>query len=124
MKVVRRAILFGLALFAVGGYASAATGSRNEKSIEGSSIATSMKGDTQHASDQDIRKRVRAALDSAPYLYAEHITVTSKNGVVTLNGLVGSEWDLRDAIKVSSRVDGVRRVDDDLEIWDFGGSRR
>lgn len=124
MKVVKRVILFGLALFAVGGYASAATGSRNEESIGASSIATSTKGDTQHASDQDIRTRVRAALDSAPYLYAEHITVTSKDGVVTLNGLVGSEWDLRDAIKVSSRVDGVRRVDDDLEIWDFGGSRR
>jgi osmotically-inducible protein OsmY len=71
------------------------------------------------ASDQPIDRRVATALQAAPYLYAEHITVTSKDGVVTLHGTVGSPWDLREAIKISSRVPGVHAVVDDLEIWDF-----
>ena len=73
------------------------------------------------AADGDIAQRVTAALQSDPYLYSEHITVTSKDGVVTLHGSVGDEWDLRDAIEVSSHVEGVKDVVDDLQIWQFGG---
>ena len=98
MKVTRNALLFAAALLALSGAAS--------------------------ASDKDTGQRVRAALDSDQYLYAEHITVTSKDGVVTLHGLVDSEWDLRQAISISSRVNGVKQVVDDLEIWDLDGRGR
>lgn len=79
---------------------------------------------TASASDQDVDKHVSAALESAPYLDADHITVTSKNGVVTLHGSVGDEWDLRDAIKITSQVEGVKDIVDDLQIWQFGGRGR
>jgi osmotically-inducible protein OsmY len=79
---------------------------------------------TASASDQPIDRRVTAALQAAPYLYAEHITVTSKDGVITLHGMVGSPWDLREAIQISSRVPGVHAVVDDLEIWDFSARGR
>lgn len=75
---------------------------------------------TAHASIQSLDQRVTAALESDPYLYSEHITVTSKDGVVTLHGSVGDEWDLRKAIKISSQVEGVKDVVDDLQIWQFG----
>jgi osmotically-inducible protein OsmY len=98
MKIFKQGIALGSALFILSGTAS--------------------------ASDQPIDRRVMAALQAAPYLYAEHITVTSKDGVITLHGMVGSPWDLREAIRISSRVDGVHAVVDDLEIWDFGGRSR
>ena len=98
MKIFKHLMVLGSALFVLCGTASA-------------------------ASDQEIDKRVTAALAAAPYLYAEHITVTSEDGVVTLHGLVGSPSDLEDAIRVSSRVQGVKDVVDDLQIEDFGSGR-
>jgi osmotically-inducible protein OsmY len=79
---------------------------------------------TASAAAQDINQRVTAALESARYLYAEHIRVTSKDGVVTLHGMVGDAWDLQQAIRISSQVPGVTGVVDDLEIWQFGGRGR
>lgn len=100
MKSFKQAIAVGSALFALCGGASASP------------------------TDQQVDQRVTAALQSDRYLYAEHITVTSQDGVITLHGLVDSDWDLLDAIKISSRVKGVKSVVDDLEIWDFGGRSR
>ena len=69
-------------------------------------------------------ERVEAALDQAPYLDAEHVTVTSRDGIVTLQGMVGSASDLQDALRIASRVNGVKDVVDELEIWQFGGRGR
>ena len=67
-------------------------------------------------SDRELTKRVESALDAARYLDASRITVTTKDGVVTLEGIVGDISDLRTAIRVSSRVAGARRIDDNLEM--------
>ena len=99
MKIFKHLLVLGSALFVLCGTASA-------------------------ASDQQIDNRVTAALAAAPYLYADHVTVTSKDGVVTLHGMVGSASDLVDAIRISSRVEGVKDVRDDLQIWEFGGRGR
>ena len=71
--------------------------------------------------DQEVNKRVEAALDQAPYLYAQHVTATTRDGIVTLQGMVGSASDLQDALRITSRVNGVKDVVDELEIWQFGG---
>jgi osmotically-inducible protein OsmY len=39
-----------------------------------------------------------------------------QNGVATLHGIVLEDWDLRNAIRISRRIPGVRRVVNDLEI--------
>jgi osmotically-inducible protein OsmY len=68
------------------------------------------------AVDEAVRKDVEIALHSDPFFYDEHVTVTTKNGVVTLTGIVFDDWDLRAAIRIARRIAGVRRVVNDLEI--------
>jgi osmotically-inducible protein OsmY len=43
------------------------------------------------AADKKLRKRVQAALHADPYFYDRQITVSTKNGVVVLRGLVFSD---------------------------------
>jgi osmotically-inducible protein OsmY len=48
--------------------------------------------------------------------YDAHVTVTVKNGVVTLHGIVFDDWDLRTALRIARRAPRVKRVVNDLEI--------
>jgi len=72
--------------------------------------------------DAKLAKRVKNALHSDPYFDDEHVTVSVENGAVVLRGSVGSEWDLRDAIRIASRAAGDKRVVDNLSLK-LGGSR-
>jgi hypothetical protein len=66
--------------------------------------------------DEKVKEEVEEALHSDPFFYDAHVTVTTKNGVVTLEGMVFDDWDLRQAMRISKRVAGVKRVVNDLEI--------
>jgi osmotically-inducible protein OsmY len=76
---------------------------------------------TKPATDEELTKRVETVLDSDRYLDASHMTVTTKDGVVTLGGLVGDSGDLLRALRISSRIPGARRVIDDLETYEPDG---
>jgi osmotically-inducible protein OsmY len=82
-------------------------------------IAASAKRASLDAADHEVNKRVEAAVDQAPYLYA-HVTATTRDGIVTLRGMVGGASDLQDVLRITSRVNGVKNVVDELEIWQFG----
>jgi osmotically-inducible protein OsmY len=66
--------------------------------------------------DEVLTTTVETALHSDTFFFSEHVTVTIKNGVATLHGQVFDDWDLRQAIRISRKVAGVRRVVNDLEI--------
>jgi hyperosmotically inducible periplasmic protein len=125
MKVARNVIVFGAALLALSAYGIAAPSSESKDPTTNSDgpVAIAGKKAPVGLSDRELTKRVQAALNSDRYVYAEHISVTASDGVVTLQGSVGDEWDLRSAIQISSRVAGVKRVVDQLEIWQFGRGR-
>jgi osmotically-inducible protein OsmY len=72
--------------------------------------------------DQELSKRVQAALHSDPYFYDKHVRVSVNNGVVALHGIVFSDWDLRDALRIATRAAPQNRVVDDLSI-EMGGGR-
>ena len=79
----------------------------------------------ERAADRALGRRVEAALQAAPYLDADNVTVEVRRGDVTLSGKVGDDVDLRTALRICSAVPGVRSVDDQLEIMTFdlpGGS--
>ncbi len=79
----------------------------------------------ERAADEALGRQVEAALQAAPYLDADHVTVEVRRGVARLTGLVADDEDLRTTLRVCSAVPGVRTVDDRLEIMDFsqpGGS--
>jgi osmotically-inducible protein OsmY len=73
-------------------------------------------------SDRQLQEQVSNALESDPYFYAAHVFVSVKDGVIVLHGFVFSDWDLRDAIRIATRVAAGKRVVDDLEI-EVGGRR-
>ncbi len=66
--------------------------------------------------DARLQRQVEAALAADPYFYSEHVSVTIENGVATLHGIVFDDWDLRNAMRISRRIPGVKRVVNDLEI--------
>jgi BON domain len=72
--------------------------------------------------EEDLRKRVEAALHSDPYFYDEHVTVSVDKGDVLLSGFVSSDWDLLDAIRIARNAAGNGRVIDNLSI-ELGGRR-
>jgi osmotically-inducible protein OsmY len=78
--------------------------------------------EAERAADRSIVDKVQTALRNAPYLDAEHIDVDANRGVVRLSGQVGTDSDLRGALRIATAVPGVLRVDDQLEIIDFGRS--
>jgi osmotically-inducible protein OsmY len=66
--------------------------------------------------DANLQRQVEAALAADPYFLSEHVSVTIRNGVATLHGIVFDDWDLRNALRISRRIPGVKRVVNDLEI--------
>ena len=73
-------------------------------------------------SDALVRDRVQLALHDDPYFYDGHVQVSVDDGVVHLHGLVFSDWDLRDALRIASKAAGDRRVIDNLTL--IQGGRR
>jgi osmotically-inducible protein OsmY len=84
------------------------------------SIAASAAQGADSVTDEELRERVRVALHSDPYFYDEHVSVSVEKGVVVLRGLVFSDWDLRNAMRIASHAAHGRRVVDDLTIHQGG----
>jgi osmotically-inducible protein OsmY len=98
--------------------ASAVTPSQSTAGSSGSAAAPGANVTT----DQELRARVQAALHSDPYFYDGHVSVSVDKGVVSLHGIVFSDWDLHDALRIAWRAAGQNRVVDDLSI-EMGGQR-
>ena len=85
-------------------------------------IACGLVGAALPATDQELVRRVEAALQSDPYFYEAHVSVSADNGSVILSGMVFSDWDLNDALRIARRAAGGARVIDNLTI-ETGGRR-
>jgi osmotically-inducible protein OsmY len=72
--------------------------------------------------DRELEMHVKGALHAAPYLYDKHVSVSVENGAVVLSGIVFSDSDLVDAIRIAGKAAGGRRVVDNLSI-DRNGRR-
>ena len=76
----------------------------------------------ERAGDQALVHAVQVALLNDPYVDAQHVDIDSNRGVVLLSGQVGTDSDLRAVLRLARTVPGVRRVDEQLQIMDFGRS--
>jgi osmotically-inducible protein OsmY len=74
------------------------------------------------AAEEEVAARVQAALRADPYFLDSHVQVSLEHGAVVLRGLVYSDWDLRDALRIASRAAGGRQVVDCLTLI-VGGRR-
>jgi len=70
--------------------------------------------------DAEVRDRVQLALHDDPYFFDGHVQVSVDDGVVHLRGLVFSDWDLRDAMRIAGKAAGDRRVINDLTLVQGG----
>jgi osmotically-inducible protein OsmY len=76
--------------------------------------------DAQRASDARTAAAVEDALRSDPRLYARHVDVRVSDGVAHLTGFVWSPNELYYARSDTSKVPGVDRVSDELELKSGG----
>jgi osmotically-inducible protein OsmY len=91
--------------------------------VDAQSAAAPVPTATAQAADSrnnELRKRVTAALHADPYFYDEHVSVSVEKGVVVLHGFVFSDWDLRDALRLARQAAGDIEVVDDLSITEGG----
>jgi osmotically-inducible protein OsmY len=72
--------------------------------------------DAQRQADKETADRVQAALNADELLYARHINVHAREGVVRLAGYVWTQPDLDEARRIAESVEGVKKVVDDLEL--------
>jgi osmotically-inducible protein OsmY len=72
--------------------------------------------------DTPLTAKVVQALRADPYLFADHMTVVTENGVVRLQGIALDISDLQRAVRLARRVAGRRRVVNEIEliVGDFG----
>ena len=72
--------------------------------------------------DEVVKIRVETALHNDPYFYDEHVTVTVKNGIVRLEGIVFDVGDIQDARRIiRKKVPGVKRLVNEMEICSCNG---
>jgi osmotically-inducible protein OsmY len=74
--------------------------------------------------DQQIQQDVLAELAWNPSITANKITVTAKDGVVTLHGSVPHYFEKNSAEEAAQRVGGVRAVADELDVDLLGSYAR
>lgn len=67
-------------------------------------------------SDNDVRKDVLAELDWEPSLRNDDIAVAVRDGVVTLSGFADSYADKWRAERVTSGINGVKAVANDIQV--------
>jgi osmotically-inducible protein OsmY len=71
---------------------------------------------TAQRSDEAIAAKVETALKQNPYIFSDHVTVTAKNGVVTVAGVVNDVNDLLAILRVARRAAGKGRVVNEIEF--------
>lgn len=70
----------------------------------------------RQAADEQVTRQVQKTLTDDPWIYSEHITVTTQNGVVRLEGIVGDTGERFRILRLCRKIPGARRVVDALEM--------
>ena len=70
----------------------------------------------RQAADEQVTQQVQKTLTNDPWIYAEHVTVTTRNGVVRLEGIVGDTGERFRIVRLCRKIPGTRRVVDAMEV--------
>jgi hypothetical protein len=66
--------------------------------------------------DEEVTEQVETVLHSDRYIFSDHVTIKSKNGVVTLSGIAVDYWDVIAMQRLVRRMPGVKKVVDNIDI--------
>jgi osmotically-inducible protein OsmY len=78
--------------------------------------AASVSQGAESSADEQLLKRVKAALDADPYFSDKHIDVSVEMGSVELHGFVFSAWELEHANRIARKAAAGGPVIDNLSI--------
>jgi len=70
----------------------------------------------RQAADERVTRQVEQTLTNDPWIFADHITITTQNGVVRLEGIVGDTGEMFRIMRLCRKIPGARRVVNALEI--------
>jgi osmotically-inducible protein OsmY len=70
----------------------------------------------RQAADEQVTRQVEKTLTDDPWVFGDHITVTTHNGVVRLEGIVGDTGEMFRIVRLCRKIPGARRVVNALEI--------
>lgn len=90
----------------------------NAADSAGAKIDSSMKKVDGYMDDSATTAKVKSALVDDKTIKSTDITVKTEKGVVTLSGFVGSQAQAEHAVKVAGKVEGVKSVNDKLQVKD------
>lgn len=112
MKLIKHCSAFSLALvLTIAGYGTAISAERMDMAAgEGGQTAG------EYVDDAMITTKVKAALVNDPSLSAFDINIETHQGVVQLNGFVDSQGAINSATEVARRVEGVKSVENNLQL--------
>jgi osmotically-inducible protein OsmY len=115
LVILLGAAVYGAAVFAeLASVQSAAAATVSQS--DSTAVAAIQGSNSAKVADEELSRRVQAALHADPYFYDKHVSVSVDNGAVVLHGIVFSEWDLRDAMRIARQAADRRLVVDDLTI--------
>lgn len=72
--------------------------------------------EARREADEEVTRRVEKTITNDPWIYAEHVTVTTRNGVVRVEGIVQDTGEWFRILDLARKTAGARRVVDALEI--------
>ena len=78
----------------------------------------------QSEADHKIELAVTQQLESNPRIYAAHVTVSVRDGVVTLSGFVFEPEEVNEAKQSAALVPGVKEIKNRIELELFSRSSR
>lgn len=70
----------------------------------------------RRAEDAEVTRRAEQILATDPWIFGDHITVTTRNGVVTVEGIVGDTGEMFRIVRLCRKIPGARRVVNALEM--------
>jgi osmotically-inducible protein OsmY len=66
--------------------------------------------------DEVLTAKVVQVLQEDPYVFSDHVTVTTRKGVVMVEGIVGDTGERFRILRLCRKIPGTRRVVDALEV--------
>lgn len=102
----RFAVLFAMLLGAAGAWPAEKEPERLEEIVV----------QAKRQADQQVTRQVEKTLEADPWIFSEHITVRTENGVVHLEGIVGDTGEWFRILRLARKIPGARRVVSELEI--------
>lgn len=95
---------------------TAAQLAREVQGVRGVENQIEVNGETTRVSDAGLVTNIKSRLAADPDVAAVNIDVDADGGVVTLSGVVRSDRARQRAVEIAQRVDGVRRVNDQIQV--------